>query len=106
MKNISKIVWSAQAIESFEKIIAYLKENWTEKEIKKFIKILENQISIIKDHPLSFPKSQFVQIRKSVLSKHITLYYKIVEDVVYIVTIFDNRQSPEKINLEKPFGNK
>jgi plasmid stabilization system protein ParE len=97
MKNISKVVWSSEAVENLEKIIAYLEEKWSEKEIKKFIKKLEKQISVIKKQPLSFPKSQLIEARKSVLSKQTTIYYKVFEDVIYIVTIFDNRQNPEKL---------
>jgi len=97
MKNISKVVWSSEAVENLEKIIAYLEEKWSEKEIKKFIKKLEKQISVIKKQPLSFPKSQLIEARKSVLSKQTIIYYKVFEDVIYIVTIFDNRQNPEKL---------
>lgn len=74
MKSISKVIWSAEALENLEKIITYLEKNWSEKEIKKFVKKLEKQISLIKKQPLSFPKSQLVEIRKSVLSKQITIF--------------------------------
>jgi len=97
MKNISKVIWSAEALENLEKIITYLEKNWSEKEIKKFVKKLEKQISLIKKQPLSFPKSQLVEIRKSVLSKQITIFYKTSGDTIYIITIFDNRQNPEKL---------
>lgn len=97
MKSISKVIWSAEALENLEKIITYLEKNWSEKEIKKFVKKLEKQISLIKKQPLSFPKSQLVEIRKSVLSKQITIFYKTSGDTIYIVAIFDNRQNPEKL---------
>ena len=97
MKNISKVIWSSEAVQNLEKIIAYLEEKWTEKEIKKFIKKLEKQISVIKNHPVSFPKSYHFEARKSVLSKHITIYYKVFEDAIYILAIFDNRQDREKL---------
>ncbi|HNQ68186.1 MAG TPA: type II toxin-antitoxin system RelE/ParE family toxin [Bacteroidales bacterium] len=97
MKNISKVIWSAEAVENLEKIIAYLEANWTEKEIRKFVKKLEKQITVIKKQPLSFPKSQLIEARKSVLSKHTTIFYKVCEDAIFIVTIFDNRQNPENL---------
>jgi hypothetical protein len=40
MKNIAKVIWSAEAVENLEKIIQYLQEHWTEQEIKKFVKKL------------------------------------------------------------------
>lgn len=97
MKNISKVIWSAEAVDNLEKIIAYLEANRTEKEIKKFVIKLEKQISVIKEHPLSFPTSQLIEARKSVLSKQTTIFYKVYENAIYIVTIFDNRQNPENL---------
>jgi hypothetical protein len=32
-----KIIWSKRAILSFDRVIAYLQEDWTEMEILKFI---------------------------------------------------------------------
>ncbi len=97
MKNISKVIWSVEAVENLERIIQYLQENWTEKEIKKFLKKLEKTISIIKKQPLSFPKSQYIEARKLVLSKQTTIFYKVYADAIYIVTIFDSRQNPENL---------
>jgi len=34
MKSISKVVWTREAFDCLEEIIAYLEENWSEKEIK------------------------------------------------------------------------
>jgi plasmid stabilization system protein ParE len=97
MKNISKVIWSAEAVENLEKIITYLEANWTEKEIRKFVKKLEKQITVIKSQPHSFPKSQFIEARKSVLSEQTTIFYKVYADAIYIVTMFDNRQNPENL---------
>lgn len=97
MKSISKVVWTREAVDCLEEIIAYLEENWSEKEIKKFVIKLEKQISIIKNQPYSFPKSYYIKARKSVLSKHSTIYYNIFGDVIYIITIFDNRQNPKNL---------
>jgi plasmid stabilization system protein ParE len=99
MKNISKVVWSQEAVENLNKIIQYLEENWTEKEIKKFVLMLEKQISIIKTQPDSFPKANKLDVRRSVLSNQTTIYYNIYQDTIRIVTIFDNRQNPKKLKI-------
>jgi plasmid stabilization system protein ParE len=99
MKNISKVVWSEEAVENLKKIIQYLEENWTETEIKKFATKLEKQISIIRSQPDSFPKANHIDVRRSVLSKQTAIYYKVDQDSIRIVTVFDNRQNPEKLKL-------
>ena len=40
MKGGYKIVWTTKAVTDLENIINYLRKNWTEKEIKNFIKDL------------------------------------------------------------------
>ncbi len=44
MKIISKVIWSQEAVKNLKKIIQYVEENCTEKEIKKFATNLEKQI--------------------------------------------------------------
>lgn len=48
MKDTFKIVWSKRAYNNLAKIIRYLEENWTEKEIVKFAGELDRSIEIIK----------------------------------------------------------
>ena len=101
MRNGYKIVWSDEALENLEKIIHYLESNWTEKELKRFFSRLEKRIRLISQRPQIFPESQAKSsIKKSVLSKQTTIYYKIGKDTVEIVTFFDNRQNPEKLKLK------
>ncbi len=99
MKNISKVIWSEEAVENLKKIIKYLEDNWTEKEIKKFASKLEKQISIIQKQPNSFPKANNFNIRRSVMSKQTTIYYNVNDESIRIVSLFDNRQNPNKLKF-------
>lgn len=56
MKNISKVVWYQRAKNDLESILDYLKENWTEKEIRKFFSNLDKQISVIQINRMHFPQ--------------------------------------------------
>lgn len=40
------------------------------------------------------------QIRGFVITKHNTLFYRIEEDKIILITFFDNRQNP----IKKPHG--
>lgn len=62
----------------------------------EFVKKLDRNIKIIKVQPESFPESQKESgLRKCVITKHTTLYYRFDSRQIKIVAIFDNRQNPE-----------
>lgn len=46
-----KIVWTKRAISEYDKIIKYLEENWTEKEIKNFVQQTDNFLNLLKIYP-------------------------------------------------------
>lgn len=105
MENTYKLVWSDEAIKNLKGIIGYLENNWTQKEIKKFVKLLDKQLALITNNPFLFAQSgHSKEIRKSVLSKQTTIYYRIDANDIRIITLFDNRQNPNKIlKRENPY---
>jgi plasmid stabilization system protein ParE len=97
-----KIMWSDEAKESLANIIAYLQENWTEKELSSFAKILEKQLSIISNKPRTYKKSErLLGTRECLLSKHNSLFYTADKNNLHIVTLWNNRQEPEKLAGKK-----
>lgn len=98
MKNTYKLIWSDEALENLKKIIKYLESRWTEKEIKKFATLLDKRLEIIEKNPFLFAESEKLNgLRKSVLSKQTSIFYRIIKHDVRIITLFDNRQSPKKL---------
>lgn len=60
------------------------------------IRIFFNKI-----HPESFPASEKDKsLRKCLITKQTTLYFRFDDKEIKIPTIFDNRQDPEKLNTE------
>jgi len=49
MKNTFKLIWSEEALQNLKRIIAYLEERWTNREIKKFARLLDRNLALIKD---------------------------------------------------------
>lgn len=102
MKSIYKVIWSEEALKNLKEIIDYLEENWSQKEIRKFASLLDKQIHLIQNNPQLFPESEILQnLRKSVLSKQVSIYYEVVENEIHIVTLFDNRQDPSNLTKNK-----
>ena len=49
-----KILWTPRSIKSYLKIITYLSENWTEKEINKFVAETIETIELIEYNPYMY----------------------------------------------------
>lgn len=96
MESTYKIIWTDEALTNLADIIDYLEHRWTDREIRNFARLLNRQINAIQLNPELFPTSQTSKrLRKSVLSKQTTIYYRIDNDEIRIVTLFDNRQNPK-----------
>lgn len=78
MKNGYKIFWTSHALLELETTIAYLQENWSERELKKFSRELEHTIELISRNPKLFPNPQLKQeVHRAVVARYNNLYYKI-----------------------------
>lgn len=100
MTNGYKVIWSKEAYNNLEAIINYFEAIWTEQELRKFVVKLEKRINLIAQRPQIFPLSHHQSnIRRSVLSKQTTIYYKIRQRKIEIVSLFDTRQDPDRLSL-------
>lgn len=98
MRNTYSLIWSDEALNNLKEIIEYLEKHWTEKEIKKFIQLLEKRLSYIQNNPFLFSESDGGKgLRKSVLSRQTSIFYIVVANQIRIVTVFDNRQNPQRL---------
>lgn len=78
-----------------DKIVAYLELEWSERVKQNFINKLFKAIQQIADKPMMYPTSEIKKnIRRCVVSKHTTVYYKFSSKELEIITIQDNRQNP------------
>ena len=97
MENIYKIVWTKEANGNLDQIISYLEKEWTNKEIKSFFVKLEKAIALLSARPLLFrATNKRKQIHRCLLTRQVSIYYKIVNETIVILSIFDNRQNPSK----------
>jgi plasmid stabilization system protein ParE len=92
---LKPVIWSPLSENDFENILEYLNKNWGIKVASNFIDLVEtliNQISLNpKQFPICFKKKK---IRKCVLTKHNTLYYRDGKINIEILRIYDTRQDP------------
>ena len=92
-----KLEFSKKSLKEIRIIVDYLNSKWSEKTSKKFLNKLKENIDLIQINPELFPISEFEELRKCVVSKQTTVFFIIEKNKIYIVSVFDTRQNPNKI---------
>jgi plasmid stabilization system protein ParE len=99
MAQVRQVQWSLEAQENLDKITAYLENNWTNKELEYFFTRLEDQLAIISENPELYKKSSRINgLYECQVTVHNTLFYTFNNTTILIVTVFDNRQNPDKLS--------
>ena len=95
-----KVVWSPQAIESYDEVITYLKNNWSEKEIKKFVRKSNAVIELICINPKMYKlSSKNKHLHKAFLFKPLSLVYRYKprKQEIELVTFWNNKRELRKL---------
>jgi plasmid stabilization system protein ParE len=96
-----EVFWSPLSEGDFANILEFLNENWDNKVASNFIHLTENVLNQISLNPRQFPiilKKE--KIRKCVLTKHNTLFYRDTKNRVEILRIYDTRQDPDSLKFK------
>ena len=82
-----------------DNILFYLSENWGISVLENFLALYEAKISLIAEYPTRYPiLHEESKLRKAVLTKHNIILYREKTNNIEIISIFDTRQDPDKIN--------
>jgi plasmid stabilization system protein ParE len=98
---LKQIIWSPLSINDYAGILEYLNNNWDEKVTIQFIYLTENTLNQIHANPRQFPiiyKKE--KIRKCVLTKHNSIFYRDSKTQIDILRIFDTRQDPNALTFK------
>ena len=96
-----KIKLSKRAIKKLDNLLVFLEKEWSIKVKNDFIHKLEKSLKQIQTLPESFPESEKIKgLRKCVVTKQTTIFFKYSNTSIDIITIFDNRQDPKSLIIE------
>ncbi|MEQ9229213.1 MAG: type II toxin-antitoxin system RelE/ParE family toxin [Cyclobacteriaceae bacterium] len=95
-----KIIWSEEARLDFEQNIHYLVQAWTEESAKNFIQEVEAVIELIRENPKLFPLSDYKNVRRAVIRKQVTLFYKEDDSSIYLVRFWNTYQNPDSLKIK------
>ena len=95
------IIWSPLSENDFANILNYLDKNWGNMVATNFIDLTENIVNQISVNPRQFPICyKRKKVRKCVLTKHDTLFYRDGKSKIEILRIFDTRQDPNTLTFK------
>lgn len=93
------VVWTSKAEQSFYGVLDFLIHHWTETEAGKFIELVDKTIQHIQRNPVIFQVSSYdSRFREAVITKHTTLFYRILESTIEVSYFWGNFQNPDRIN--------
>jgi len=94
------IIWSPLSEKDFESILDYLQNSWDAQVAKDFMEITDKLVNHISVNPKLFPViHKKKRIRKCVLTKHNSLFYRERKEAIDILRIYDTRQDPHKLKF-------
>lgn len=100
MTNGYKIFWTDFALSELEKTLEYIEENWSEKELRNLALKIEKTLLLLSHHPNLFQASDIKkEIRRVVVTKQNTLYYRVKDNNIEVISFFSTRQNPKKRKL-------
>jgi plasmid stabilization system protein ParE len=97
--KVTEILWADSAKFSFSKIVVYLKENLTEKEVGKFVSRTEEVIATLQRYPeMCRPSIKRKHVRIALLNKHTQMvyHYKPQKKQIEILLFWGMKQNPSK----------
>jgi plasmid stabilization system protein ParE len=96
-----KARWTPEAEETFNAIIEYLENKWTNIEVRSFVQKSQKVIRQIERNPYQFRSSSFNEIRIAFITKHNSLLYYVNEQdgIIELYSFWDNRKDPH----ERPY---
>jgi plasmid stabilization system protein ParE len=95
-----KIHWNNQAKSDYFENIDFLLERWTEKEAQEFIDEVHETEFILKQGNVDFQDTDFVRVKRCVIRKQISLFYRVIdENNIEFLRFWNNHQNRNKLKL-------
>ena len=96
------IVWTNEAYLTYEKIISYLLDNFSNKEIERFSNIVQRKINLIASNPNIYRKSQkFTNVHYTIILNRVLLVYRYKprKKLIEILQFWGARQNPKNFKF-------
>ena len=90
--GIKQIVYTSTSLSNATAIKKYLSNKFSQKEVDHFFSLLQSFESVVVSYPKLYPKTpKKKNVRRAVLSKPLSVFYRIEKSTVEVLAILDNR---------------
>jgi len=93
------VVWSRRAKDEFADVLGFIEVQFGPETAADCVLLVEEVIEKIALFPNMFPASGQYNIRRAVVQRNLSIFYRFQRDQVDILKVWDNRQNPEDLNL-------
>ncbi len=91
-----QILWTPIAETTFQETVKYLTSEWSEITAYQFIARTHAILSNLSTFPLMYKSiNDKLKIRKGLINKHISFFYRVKASSIEILYFWDNRRNPE-----------
>lgn len=93
-----QVIWSPEAVHTFDKVIEYLEAHWTPRKIIRLLERTNDVEYLLEQNPYLFRGSDKENIHEALVTKQNLLLYQINESEkqVELLSFWDTRQHPKK----------
>jgi plasmid stabilization system protein ParE len=99
---VQSIIWTPEATFTYEKVISYILENFSEREVIKFSYVVQKKINLIQINPNTYRKSaKFANVHYTIILTRVLLVYRYhpKKKIIEILQFWDARQNPKRFRF-------
>lgn len=93
------IIWSRQAKKYYWQNIDYLEAEWTFQDVINFIEKVERTIDLLSMKNVEFISTNYQNVNQVVITKQITLYYRIESGKLELLRFWNNYQDLQNFKI-------
>lgn len=93
------IIWSSQAKKDYWQNIDYLEAEWTFQDVINFIEKVERTIDLLSMKNVEFISTNYRNVNQVVITKQITLYYRIESGKLELLRFWNNYQDLQNFKI-------
>ncbi len=97
---MKKVIWTQTARKSLQETSDFITELWNEQVTDEFLNQLDYRIIQIQKNPELAPAFEDSELRKLLIHKSVSLFYRNYPGFIKILLVWDNRQNLAQL-LEK-----
>jgi len=91
-QNHAFVYWTDRSVSDSLSIQKYLREEFSQKEIDNFYKLLQAFEKLVLSFPKLYPVStKNKKVHRAVLSKQLSVFYTLYKGYISVVAVLDNR---------------